>query len=1517
MPSVFINEIHYDNASSDTGEAIEIAGPAGTDLSGWSLVLYNGNNGSSYNTVSLSGTIADQDNGFGTLSFAISGIQNGSPDGIALVDDNGVVVQFLSYEGSFAAVGGPADGMSSTDIGVSESTSSPVGESLQLTGSGQEYDDFTWASASADNFGSVNTGQSFSSTPQPGAFSIADASVDEGDTGTTDLTFTITRSGGSSGAATVDYTIALGSADSADLDAGTSLTGSINFADGQTEAVVTIPVSGDTDVETDETLSVTLSNPTGGTTIDQASATGTIVNDDVAAPLANVFINEIHYDNASGDVGEFVEIANPESVDLTGWTLVFYNGNNGQSYGSEDLSGSDIFTAISRSGIQNGAPDGVALVDNNGNVVQFLSYEGSFVAVGGPADGMTSTDIGVSETGSTLVGDSLQLTGTGSTYADFTWAEPADDTPGEANNGQTLMLPVDPVAFINEIHYDDASADEGEAIEIAGTAGLDLSAYTLVLYNGNNGTVYNTVALSGIIPDQDDGYGTVSFAIAGIQNGAPDGIALVDGDGEVVQFLSYEGTMVAVGGPADGMTSTDIGVAEGGGTLEGTSMQLVGAGTQYEDFTWTTGSAESFGAVNGSQDFATANPAGSLRIADLAAAEGDSGTTAFTFTVERTGGSSGAVSADYAVVLGSGSGFADAADFSGALTGTVSFADGETSATIAVSVNGDTDGEPDETFAVELTNATGGADIADGEAIGTIQNDDLATIAIYEIQGAGHRSPYEGQDVVTTGIVTVIDGNGFFIQDATGDGDDATSDGVFVYTGTAPTGVAVGDAVQVSATVTEYVPGSSADSLPLTELVAPSVVVLSSGNALPAATLIGPGGRTPPSENLEDDGFTSFDPATDGLDFYESLEGMLVTVDAPKVVAPTNQYGEIWTVAGEGAGATGLSDDGTIVIDGAAGAVGTNNSVGGDFNPERIQIDVDADTSGFGAPLVNPGDVLNDVTGVVNYSFGNYEVLATGQVTVASQDPLLSQSTALEGTSDQLTVATYNVLNLDPNDADGDTDVADGRFTMIAQDIGFALGAPDIVVLEEIQDSDGSVNSSVVSASLTLQMLADAIYAETGVLYSVLDNPFITDDANGGQPGGNIRVAFLYRDDRVDLDESSVSTIPTEGTSAFSGARLPLAADFTFNGETVTVIGNHFSSKSGSGPLQGAVQPSENGSEARRAAQADAVNDWVDSMLASDPDANILVTGDFNEFQFEEPMKILTGELELDGTTVTPGVGVLENLTYRLPAEERYSYIYEGNAQQIDHILVSEGMQADAEVDVVHLNTLTGRAASDHDPVVSRFTFGSALNPIEGTDGDDRLYGTAEDDLIQAGDGNDTVQGNDGDDVIRGGAGDDKLVGLNDNDTIYGGDDNDQLSGNEGDDVLYGEDGDDKMAGGNGADILVGGAGKDDMTGGAGNDTFVFLAVSDSGVGIPNADLIRDFAAGDLIDLSAIDAIVGAADDAFTLVSQFSNTAGELIVTNPFGNTYVTEGDVDGDGLADFTIVTINSGPLAAGDFAL
>lgn len=223
--AVFINEIHYDNASTDVGEAIEIAGPAGTDLTGWSLVLYNGSGGVVYSTTPLNGTIPAQQNGYGTIfvSYPTNGIQNGAPDGMALVDAANIVVQFLSYEGAFVATDGPAAGLTSIDIGVSQSGAGAIGNSLQLAGSGATYEDFAWTPEQPNTFGAVNTGQSFGGTVAPTdpllnefVFNHTGTDTHEfvevaGDANTDYSTYTVLQiEGDSTGAGVIDGVLAVG-----------------------------------------------------------------------------------------------------------------------------------------------------------------------------------------------------------------------------------------------------------------------------------------------------------------------------------------------------------------------------------------------------------------------------------------------------------------------------------------------------------------------------------------------------------------------------------------------------------------------------------------------------------------------------------------------------------------------------------------------------------------------------------------------------------------------------------------------------------------------------------------------------------------------------------------------------------------------------------------------------------------------------------------------------------------------------------------------------------------------------------------------------------------------------------------------------------------------------------------------------------------------------------------------------------------------------------------------------------
>ena len=686
-------------------------------------------------------------------------------------------------------------------------------------------------------------------------------------------------------------------------------------------------------------------------------------------------------------------------------------------------------------------------------------------------------------------------------------------------------------------------------------------------------------------------------------------------------------------------------------------------------------------------------------------------------------------------------------------------------------------------------------------------------VAIYEIQGKSHTSAFDGDKVQTTGVVTAIDSNGFYMQDPTGDGDAATSDGIFVFTGSAPA-VSVGQLLKVTGTVEEYLPGGDTASLTVTEIVSSGIQVLGTGTV--HATVIGEHGVLPPTHIIEDDHFTSFDPTTDGLDFYESLEGMLVTIEAPKVVDNTNDFGETWVVASGGHGATGLSDRGAMTIS------------DGDYNPERIQIDDDSAIYAGYHPAHTQGDTLGDVTGIVNYSFNAYEVLVTGPVTVQQDVTVQKEVTNLTAAADKLTIATYNVENLDPTDPAA-------KFASIASDIVNNLKHPDVIGLQEIQDADGAGNGSNLSGAATAQVLIDAIVAAGGPHYVYVEVAPTVAGSTGGEPGGNIRNGFLYDASRVQyVDGSARLVLDTDLTNgnAFNNSRNPLAADFVFNDETVTAISVHATSRGGGGPLFGAEQPAVNAGDASRTAQAVELTKFVNALEASNPDHHVAVMGDFNGYYFETALAGLEANTDL------------YNLAKSLPVEERYSYKFEGYAQLFDNILVSKDLQSASEFDIVHLNSEllpSAQVSSDHDASITRITIAATTKLGGGADEADYHASVA------------AVK-------IDGGLGDDHLVG------------------GRGSDLLIGGDGADRISGGAGNDIIRGGVGHDRMQGGAGDDMFVF-GVGDLDLGGSQSDHIIDF--------RGAGSVTGGEQD-LLIFSGFA-AGSKLVFDHDLGNTPTTQ----------------------------
>ena len=717
--------------------------------------------------------------------------------------------------------------------------------------------------------------------------------------------------------------------------------------------------------------------------------------------------------------------------------------------------------------------------------------------------------------------------------------------------------------FLSEIHYDDVGADSGEAIEILGEAGLDLTGWRLVLYNGATGVPYATWVLAARIRDEREGYGTLAVTLPadGLQNG-PDGIALVDPQQRVVEWLSYEGSFVALSGPAAGLASRDIGVREGPDTPEGTSLQRGGAGVDDDLAVWLAEQPESFGVVNASQGL----------------------------------------------------------------------------------------GAP------------------------------WAFFPIATLQGADHRSAFDGVGVRTSGVVTALAADGFYLQDPIGDGLPETSEALFVQTDRDP-GLLPGDVPMLSGVVVELAAGGSAE-LSTTALALSRVdEIVAVSSALPDAVLVGAGGRTPPAEVIDDDALTRFEPARDGIDFWESLEGMRARLRDAVSVSPTNFFDETFALGDRGEQASGLGVRGALL--------GSRE----DANPERIRVHEDPDWTGGGGSRAQLGDGLGDVEGVVDYAFGSFELRASRPLQVAPHE-LARETSGLSAAPGTLTVASYNLRNFGPADAQ--------RALRLARDVVDALHAPAILALQEMQDDDGPADSGETEASRNAQMLSEAIEGAAGPHYVWIDRP-PADGADGGQPGANIRVGFLYDPLRVSLVEGSVQRLsdsdPTDG-DAFRGSRKPLAVEIRALGHVFVLVAVHFTSRSGGTPAFGAVQPPIVGGASRRLAQAGEVADWIVRRRAALPGALFVVLGDMNEVTDAPPL-----------TRLAAAPASLRDLASGLPAGEGYSYVFEGQAELLDHVFVSSALFPHAELDVVHVNTGFLDAASDHDPVLARLDLAALPEP--------------------------------------------------------------------------------------------------------------------------------------------------------------------------------------------------------------
>lgn len=553
------------------------------------------------------------------------------------------------------------------------------------------------------------------------------------------------------------------------------------------------------------------------------------------------------------------------------------------------------------------------------------------------------------------------------------------------------------------------------------------------------------------------------------------------------------------------------------------------------------------------------------------------------------------------------------------------------------------------------------------------------SVTIMQIQGRGPRSPLEGEAVRTEGIVTLCSRNRqrCWIQAPAGDQDPGTSDGIALDlrgVRSAAGALRPGDRVELHGRVRERQFGSG---LPLTELSRiEGLRVRSRGHALPDAVPI----RRLPDRSV-----------AEAIAFWEPLEGMRVRLEEAVVVGPTSRFGEFVAVAAANAvtGSGYAPSNEHLLLQPLEG-----DEV--DYNPERIIIDDEAKP----APALQPGDRLHDVLGVADYSFGNYKVQLERMQARRAERHRPAPPKPLPG----LRLATFNLENL--FDPERTPDKQDERSTPDPQAFDSKLAKLTLALTRELQ-SPAIVAVQEAENTKVLELLAARLNHGDRHAYRAVS--FDSSDPRG------IEVGVLWDSAQVRLLHAAPLNgrdyRQAFGDGAVSPGREPLVAEFEYRGQTVTVVVNHFKSKAGDDPLFGARQPPRRATEAQRKLQARAVRTFVERKLRENPQALLAVVGDLNDFSFAEP-----GEGPDHPLAILRGSGAtrLEDLATDVPFAQRYSFIFDGNSQLLDHILVSPALRARvAKVRIAHFNAdfphgmhadpRTPLRASDHDPLEATF----------------------------------------------------------------------------------------------------------------------------------------------------------------------------------------------------------------------
>ena len=557
-------------------------------------------------------------------------------------------------------------------------------------------------------------------------------------------------------------------------------------------------------------------------------------------------------------------------------------------------------------------------------------------------------------------------------------------------------------------------------------------------------------------------------------------------------------------------------------------------------------------------------------------------------------------------------------------------------------------------------------------------------LQIHDIQGCAHISPVNGRRVSgVQGVVTHKSTNGFTMQSTSPDEKECTSEAIFVFTETYPK-VIVGDLVSVSGLVEEFQPGKPEDhNLTLTEIVHPDVGVIIHDAAMPHSVVLDQ--SEVPDQVIENDEFRDFDIREDGLDYYESLESMLVEIDQAIVVAPRNQYNEIVVIPEPFIDKNQLIGLGPII------------ETEYDQNPEIITVKLPVNQN----DQIGTGAIAEDkIVGILDYSYGLYKVISFTQVNFSSSQMEVGRFFHHMG---GLSLASYNVNNLSRF---GD----ENKVRRVAHQIVDHLDSPHIIILHEIMDDSGSTDDGVVNAGITLDLLVNEIRKAGGPDYAYSDAP-PEDGKDGGIDGGNIRSVLLYRLDQ-DIQLETVSpeidaisykndkfVMPANPlrigikSEAFWGSRKPPVWLLSMNGKQVFVIGVHLISQGENSPNWGNLQPPVHPNDQKRDDQARFIQTFVSTLIDLDAETPVIVAGDLNTDPWSTTMGLLKGDNLIDLTDV-------DSDAYT------YSYIFGGNAQQLDYVLFNKNLTGGVKhSEIVHFNTSYDESnqISDHDAIIAVF----------------------------------------------------------------------------------------------------------------------------------------------------------------------------------------------------------------------